>query len=263
MRRRGEARQQVVAKAMPAMGALGLLLKRARALTLAAALALTGPLATARACDLSILFALDVSSSVSPAEYALQSEGHAAAFRDPDVVAAILSMRGVRAAVMHWSGARHQTSRIDWTDLTSEAEILRFASEIAGLKRRVDNLETAIGSALAAAAGAWNGVEQTCLRKVIDISGDGANNDGVDPEDPRRRLFAMGVTVNAVVIANPLSGTGAEPDVVLYYRERVIGGPGAFLEIADGYEDYARAFRKKLLQELERTIAGLDRPAPL
>lgn len=243
------------------------------ALAVAAILGLWAPLGAGRAeaCAAAIVLAIDVSSSVSAPEYRLQAEGHARTFRDPEVIEAIQSVGGVMVTVVHWSGVRHQQARESWTLIDSAAASLAFADRIGAIGRRYDTLRTALGQALVFLEGAWLAETARCERKVIDISGDGVANDGVDVAGPRARLLAQGVTINALVIFSPLSRLGAEPDPVVFYRERVIGGPGAFYEVADGYEDYARAFKRKFLQELRGGLAeapatptalpaGLSRP---
>jgi hypothetical protein len=83
-----------------------------------------------------------------------------------------------------------------------------------------------------------------CDRRVIDVSGDGRGNDGFGPQAAYRAFDFAGVTVNGLAIA------GAGEDVVAYYRTQVAHGPHAFVEVAAGFEDYARAMRRKLLREI-------------
>lgn len=227
-------------------------LRRAALFAAALALGAAGPL---RACEVGILLAVDVSTSVDAEEYVLQSQGHAAAFRDPDVIRAILGKRGVRVALMHWSGEHYQQMRVGWSQLDSAAAIADFADRIGAVTREPYLLETAIGAALVAAGGALAGASG-CERQVIDVSGDGANNDGAPPEPVRAALVARGVTINAVVIDHGMGAIDAEPAPATYYRLSVIGGRGAFLVVADGFEDYARAFRLKLMRELQDAIVA-------
>ena len=86
-----------------------------------------------------------------------------------------------------------------------------------------------------------------CRRRVVDVSGDGVSNSGRPLEPARSRLLAEGATINGLVIVNEEL---VEAPPLPHYRDRVIGGPGAFAIRANGFEDYARAFRKKLLREL-------------
>ncbi len=211
---------------------------------------------SARACEIAVLLAVDVSTSVDEGEYQLQAAGHAAAFRDPSVISAILDRDGVKVAMMHWSGEYYQKMRVGWTLLDSEAAIADFASRIGAVAREPFLLETAIGEALRVGGGALAGAAD-CAKQVIDVSGDGANNDGIQPEPIRDALAARGVTINAVVIDHGMGAIDAEPDPVTYFRLSVIGGRRAFIVIADGFEDYARAFRLKLLRELQDAEVAL------
>ncbi len=215
------------------------------------ALAALAAAAPARACGIALALAVDVSSSVDRYEYQLQTGGMAAAFRDPEVADAILGGGGALVAVVYWSGYPHQESRIGWTPLGDAAAIAAFADRIDRLERRYAQFPTAIGRALQFVETLWSPETAACARRVVDVSGDGVNNSGPPPVSARRRLVARGITLNALVIQ------GEWPDPEPYYRDNVIGGPGAFIEIADGYDDFARAFRRKLLRELQPLAADL------
>ncbi|MEM1419077.1 MAG: DUF1194 domain-containing protein [Pseudomonadota bacterium] len=220
----------------------------------AALLTLCQPnVARALDCHTALLLAIDVSSSVDDREYDLQTQGLAAALRDEDVRAAILSAEGsgIWLSVVYWSGWAHQEFRIPWTPLFDETAIDDFANKISRIKRRYFNFPTAIGRALDFIEGQWPQPTLDCARRVIDMSGDGVNNDGEGPVRLRDRLVAQGVTLNGLVIK------GARPDPELHYRNEVIGGPGAFVEVAEDYDDYPRAIRRKLLKELRPAVSAL------
>lgn len=231
---------------------------RAPALALAVALALPGP-AAALECSAALVLALDVSSSVDAAENALQMQGLAAAFRDPAVIETILFPpgSGVMASAFAWSGFQHQEVIIDWTWLGDRAAVAAFADRLAAAPRRYDHWPTALGraSSFAAAMHAQNPVP--CRRRIVDVSGDGANNDGVGPDWHRARGTFEGLTINGLVIR------GADPDPVTYYEQNVIHGPGAFLEVVETYTDYPAAILRKLLRELQPPFAmnGAGGPA--
>lgn len=226
-----------------------------RAPALAAALGLAT--APAAACDAALVLALDVSSSVDAAEHALQMQGLAAALRDPTVVSTILYTpgAGIMATAFAWSGYQHQEVLIDWTWLGDRAAIDAFAGALAAAPRRYDHWPTALGRAteFAARLHAANGVP--CRRRIVDVSGDGANNDGVGPDWHRDRGAFAGLTMNGLVIR------GADPDPVAYYETYVLHGPGAFLEVVDSYTDYPEAIRRKLLKELQPPFAQLENRA--
>lgn len=222
----------------------------------ALAVAIASP-APAFACGLALVLAVDVSQSVDRREYALQTEGHAAAFRDPDVRRAIRAVGGISVTLVHWSGNTHQQARTPWRRLDSPESIAAFADEVGGIRRRFDIYGTALGALLERAPSAFGEEVADCARRVIDISGDGVSNTGVEVDAPRARLLAEGVTINGLVVAfQDAPARTAEEDPITFYRERVIGGPGAFSLVADGFEDYARAFREKLLREI---LPGVSR----
>ena len=198
-------------------------------------------------CTTALVLGLDVSSSVDEDEYALQAQGLAKAFRDPEVIDLILASpgSGIMAAAFEWSGIWQQTLVADWAWLDSEPAILAFADRLSGYSRDVESWPTALGRAAEFGANLLHRTPRDCWRYVLDISGDGVNNHGVGPDWYRRRGDFEGLIVNGLVIQ------GEQPDPLPYYQQFVIHGPGAFIEIADGYEDFDRAIRRKLLRELQ------------
>jgi Ca-activated chloride channel family protein len=203
--------------------------------------------APARAeCALELILAMDVSGSVDPTEYALQSGGTAAAFRDRTLIEAVTGLKGdVIVAATQWSGSSRQTLSVPWTVLRGEADMLAFADALEAAPRAFRNYSTAIGEALRHAAVVSGAAPQKCKRRVVDVSGDGVNNEGREPAAMRDALGAAGYVVNGLVI------TGATPEPAPYYRRNVIVGPAAFVEVANGFADYPRAILRKLLREME------------
>jgi hypothetical protein len=132
-----------------------------------------------------------------------------------------------------------------WTRLATTADIDALAGRLDAHRRSFDASATAIGRALAYGLSRFDALPEPCARRVIDVSGDGANNAGRialrwHPEVDRR-----GVTVNALVIK------GAFPDPETHYRYNVIRGPGSFLMVArNGFTDYPELIKGKLLREL-------------
>lgn len=219
---------------------------------LALAAALAGGAEAARACSLALVLAIDISSSVNAREYEIQLGGIVAAFRDAEIRAAILETAPVAVAVYEWSGRVQQDLVRGWTLLASEAEIDAFAESLARHRRSYDVFPTAIGRALEFGLGLLAAAPAPCARRVIDISGDGVNNDDPPASAWWPAADALGVTVNGLVIK------GAWPDPEPHYREEVIRGPGAFLVVArNGFEDYPDLIRGKLLRELRpETLVG-------
>jgi hypothetical protein len=193
-----------------------------------------------------LVLALDASASVDAREFRLQLDGLAAALKDPDVGAAIenLAPLGVAVAVVQWGGPRDTRVVVPFTQLTT-ARDAKALGHLAGLIQR---WHRASATSIAAAMRDGrllieaNGFEGG--RKVIDISGDGPDNGGIDVSWMREKLRRSGFTVNGLAI---------EQESLLltaYYRDNVITGQGAFVETAQNYEDFARAMREKLLREL-------------
>ena len=202
------------------------------------------------ACRLALVLALDVSSSVDAREYALQSKGLAAALDAPDIRHAILSGGGdVALAVYEWSGRRQQKLQLDWTILRGQADITRAAETLANMKRGTAEFPTALGAALGHGAMLMARAPD-CARRVIDVSGDGINNQGFAPALAYRHFPYQGITVNGLVIL------GHDGDVLRHYRDEVLHGPGAFLEVADGFAGFRRAMERKLFREINNMMLG-------
>ena len=219
-----------------------------RFLALAARLALAVLPGAGRAtgCKLALVLALDISSSVNDREYGIQLQGLARAFRTPEVIEAILTPEGaaIAAIVYEWSGYNQQDVVIPWTMLDTEAVILDLSATLAAHRRPYIDLTTALGKAVEYGAMMF-GRAPSCGRKVIDISGDGENNDGVGPEYFRAQGKLDGITINGLVVQ------GAFPDPAPYYRDHVIQGPGAFVALARDFDDYPSVIIGKLLHEID------------
>ncbi|MFQ5567497.1 MAG: DUF1194 domain-containing protein [Paracoccaceae bacterium] len=226
-------------------------LRQPRLLALAAAVVLALQPGTGRAvgCKLALVLALDISSSVNQREYQIQLQGLARAFRTPEVIEAILTPEGAAIAVIvyEWSGYNQQDVVIPWTMLDSEAVILDFAATLSAHRRPYADLTTSLGKAIEYGAGLFRRAPP-CGRRVIDISGDGENNDGVGPEYFRAQGKLDGITINGLVVQ------GAFPDPVPYYRNHVIQGPGAFVAMARDYDDYPPVIIGKLLREIDQEM---------
>lgn len=204
-------------------------------------------------CKLALVLALDVSGSVDPNEYELQTRGLAQAFRSPEVMAAIQfpGNRAIAATVLQWSGDPHQMQVIGWTLLSDKSSIGAFADKIETVDRAFTPYSTAIGNALTFSASLFHTNPYTCDRQVIDVSGDGPNNEGEDVKPARNRVVSTGITVNGLAILGPREFLAG------YYRESVMGGSGAFVISANTFKDYPEAIQKKLLREIQPPIVQL------
>ncbi len=233
---------------------------RAAALALALVAGVSAPLAAAE-CRLALLLALDVSSSVNAQEDALQRGGLAAALIAPEVEQAVFaSPLPVAIAAYEWSGRYNQELLAGWRLIRTRRDLLELAETIGRSTRSQTEFPTAMGYALGYGAGLFtNGPD--CLYRTLDMAGDGENNEGFPPGAAYAEFPFAEVTVNGLVVSAPEDG--AEIDLVRYYRDRVLHGPGAFLEVAQGFDDYERAMRRKLLRELRpRAVGALPRSAP-
>ncbi|MGI9465103.1 MAG: DUF1194 domain-containing protein [Aestuariivirgaceae bacterium] len=209
---------------------------------------------SAQACELELILAVDVSGSINRDEYALQMQGLSDAFRSLDIIHLIqsTSRKGdVYATVVQWSGQPHQSQIVPWSKLDDEQSVLRFADAIKASPRVFLNYSTAIGDALRFSRAMFAIRPGKCRRRVIDVSGDGPNNEGSQIADIRAQLVYENVTINGLVVL------GDEPSLGPYYRENVIGGSGSFMITANTFKDYPNAIRRKLLREIAPPITFL------
>ncbi|WP_366942598.1 DUF1194 domain-containing protein [uncultured Tateyamaria sp.] len=203
---------------------------------------------------MALLLALDVSSSVDATEDQLQRGGLVSALTAPEVQAAFFASDDpVALAVYEWSGRYNQEVVLDWLLIDSPAALLRAAETVAASERSHNEFPTAMGYALGYGAEMLGRAPQ-CLYKTIDMAGDGQNNEGFGPllayrEFPFRDVTVNGLVVNAAEFAS-------ETQLISFYQNEVLWGPGAFMEVAQGFEDYERAMRRKLERELTPPVIG-------
>ncbi len=209
------------------------------------------PAPKARACDLALVLAVDISGSVDHSEYRLQMDGLAGALRDGIVSEALVRARA-QVLLTLWSGTSRQSVSIPWTEISSFEDIEGLARQIETAPRPWRNYATAIGEALLLSVAQFSDVPQ-CRRRVIDVSGDGVSNEGTDPRDLRAALSAAKVTVNAIAIEQ------SEAELTAYFYEHVIWGEGAFVVTALQFEDYPARIRRKLIREVAQKNAILPR----
>ncbi len=199
--------------------------------------------------ELELVLAVDASSSVSGPEFDLQVRGLADAFRAAEVVQAIAEVGpgGIAVALVQWSSPGSQVVAVGWTRVADAASVEALARRIEHSGRLILG-ETSIDGALAFAAEQLHVNRFAGRRRVIDLSGDGQANWGPDPDAVRDRAVAAGITINGLAVTNE------QPRLGDYYRDHVIGGPGAFVMAADDYADFARAMRAKLIREIGQDV---------
>ena len=204
--------------------------------------------------DLELVLAVDISGSVDELEAQLQREGYIAALRHPHVIEAIQGgmFRRIAATYVEWAGDHYQHTMLDWTLLEDGAGAHGFADALAETPLMTAHW-TSISGAIDYGAALFDNNGFDGVRRVIDISGDGYNNRGRRVELARDEAVAAGITINGLPIvndrANPWGGSPPK-DLDLYYEERVIGGPGAFIVVAKDYTSFASAILSKLLLEI-------------
>lgn len=233
-------------------------------------LLLTGLAVAARAeaaCRQALALGLDVSGSVDAREYRLQLDGLADALEAPEIREALFAIPAapVAVAVYEWSGPAPARDILGWTEIADEAALLAVTARLRAARRAPGDDSTALGHAMRHGA-ALLAARPECWRHVLDISGDGKANAGPAPRSVRSSF--RGITVNALVVGADARDSLDRRQVQIgelssYFNAHVIHGPDAFVETALGYEDFARAMRRKLLRELSApSLATLDPAGP-
>lgn len=218
------------------------------------------PAAAQDVVDVALVLLADGSGSIDPEEFKLQREGYADALTSPEVLAAIRSNANQKIGVVfvEWGAPSSQEIIIDWTVIDGETSAAGFAAQLRGAPKKTFGYNS-ISNAIDLGVRLLDQAPFSAIRKVIDVSGDGPNIGGRDILQARDAAVGQGITINALAIRQPGSVVAPSLGVPLedYYRQNVIGGPGAFVETADGRERFAQAIRNKLVLE----IAALDAPS--
>jgi hypothetical protein len=204
------------------------------------------------AVDLQLILAVDSSGSINAEEFRLQMEGFTAAFRSPAIMEAVRRgpLGSIAVTVVEWSSVDQQHQSVAWTLLCDEESMATFADQLAVVPRFIPGGSTSLSDALVYSDKLFARSGFTSARRVIDVSGDGSNNSGIPPDSVRDRLVESGIVINGLAILND------EPNLKDYYNASVIGGPGAFVLVAESYETFSNAILSKLIQE----IASLPYP---
>ena len=205
--------------------------------------------------DVEIVLAVDTSRSMDLAELAVQRDGYLTALRHPDLVRAITAgpLGRIAIAYFEWSGQAQDGTLVPWTIVDGPPAAARLADEIAAMP--VSRTRgTSISRALHFATVLLEDDAVDGARRIIDVSGDGANNVGPPVTGARDEALARGITINGLPIV--ISGFGAQAGLDRYYEDCVIGGEGAFMMVARTGDELARTIRRKLILE----ISGLPPP---
>lgn len=225
----------------------------------AAAFPIPHPARAEDAVDVALVLAVDVSRSIDADEARLQREGYRTAVSDPVVVAAIRGglLGSVAIAYVEWAGIEYQRTVIPWRRITTQADADAWAAEIAAAPRNSLSW-TSIYGAIRHSRGLLTECPWEATRQVIDVSGDGVNNSGPPADQQRDAAVAEGITINGLPIINDRPTFGRLPPVPLddYYRENVIGGDGSFMIVAEDFESFGVAVKRKLIREIACLPAG-------
>lgn len=218
-----------------------------------------------REVDLELFLAVDVSRSMSPEELEIQRQGYAAALSSDEVWAAIRSglIGEIAVTYVEWAGAYSQNVVVDWTIVETRADIEAVARTITAhfdpsLRR------TSISGILDYARFSLAANEVSGLRRVIDVSGDGPNNQGGNVTLARDRALSEGITINGLPLmtTDALSDRWGIPDLDVYYTECVIGGPGNFVLPVWSWQDFAPSIQRKLVLEISGLAPSISPDAP-
>lgn len=204
---------------------------------------------TANACEVALALTVDISGSVDKQEYALQMNGLAGALRDATVADALIDKKA-SIMLVQWTGTSRQVVSVNWEQMLTLDDVESFAKRVETAPREWRNFSTAIGDALTFTSGQFSAVSE-CKRKVIDVSGDGYSNEGVEPLALRKNLVEDGFTINGLAIE------GSADDLTSYYRDHVIVGPRAFVMTANTFDEYPKRIKQKLFREVTNQVASL------
>ena len=220
--------------------------------------------------DVEVVLAVDVSYSMDPDEQQLQREGYIAAITSREFLQAVRQGMNGRVAMTYfeWAGSHHQQIIVPWRLIDGPESADSFAADI-GRARYTRASRTSIASALLFAAPLFDGSGFRGVRRVIDVSGDGVNNNGPPVTMARDEVLAKGITINGlpILLKRPNVSTMDIDDLDIYYEDCVIGGPGSFVIPIQEREQFKEAIRTKLVLEIagrqpERRVLPAAASAP-
>lgn len=213
--------------------------------------------------DVELVLAVDVSRSMSFNEQLIQRKGYAAALTDPNVIKAISYGLLGRIAVTYieWAGDYAQNVVVDWTIIENEADAAAFAAKLETIQP-TSMRRTSISGGINFSAGLFSGNGITSQKQVIDVSGDGPNNQGEPVTFARDRAVDAGIIINGLPLmtSDGFGGGFNIDDLDEYYINCVIGGPGSFSIPVTEWQEFPAAVRRKLILELAGEVPGYEMP---
>jgi len=204
--------------------------------------------------DLKLVLATDVSGSINDDEIRIEREGTAEAFLDPDVIKAIQggALGKIAVAMLDFSSPEYGKVVIDWRIIQDAASAAAFAEAVRDTPRSPGR-RTSVSSALELGSLMLQASEKDIVatRRVIDVSGDGPNNDGNPMTEIHDKTIAQGIVVNGLPVMDD-QANGYYPNLDKYYAACVAGGRGSFVVVVHSYQDYRAAMRHKLILEISQ-----------
>ena len=198
--------------------------------------------------DANLVLAVDASGSVDNFRFELQKQGYAAAFRNPKVLAAIRAgdHQAIAVSMLQWTGPTLHVVVVPWVTVRDPRSAAALATAIDAAPRQIFGGGTSLSGAIDYGVIMLTASPYRATRQIIDISGDGSNNIGRLPTQARDEAMKLGIRINGLPILT------LEPDLDVYYRQNVIGGPGAFVIPAKNYDQFADAILRKLIAEISQ-----------
>jgi hypothetical protein len=204
--------------------------------------------------DVKLVIATDVSRSIDLEEAHFQRDGIADSFLDPEVIRAIENgpLGVIAVAMVDWAGYREYNLVLDWTFVRDRASAAALSEKIRNMGVTLGQ-RTSISNAIQRSIDLLKGSDKDIFgaRKVIDVSGDGPNNDGVSMQQVHEATRNNGIIVNGLPIMDPNSD-GYFADLDLYYAACVVAGKGSFQIVVHSFKDFEPAMRRKLVFEVSQ-----------
>ena len=202
--------------------------------------------------DVKLVIASDMSHSIDDVEAKTEREGIADVFSDPEVIRTIENgpLGKIAVTMLDWAGYQDQRVMIDWTLIHDKASAAAFAAKVR-LLPRPSGLRTSISSALERSFEMLNESDREIIatRKVVDVSGDGPNNDGRPLGDAHKEVMMQKIIINGLPIMDE-NANGYYPNLDKYFAGCVVGGTGAFVVVVRSFKDFGAAMRRKLILEI-------------
>ena len=205
--------------------------------------------------DVELVMAVDISYSMDYDELALQREGYVQAITSTEFLNALKQGTNAKVAVtlVEWAGVNDQRVVVPWRLIDGRASAEAVAAEMARAPVR-RSYRTSISGALMFSANLFEGNGFRGIRRVIDVSGDGTNNQGPIVTGVRDDVLARGITINGlpIMLKEPAPGSIDIKELDIYYEDCVIGGPGSFMIAIREREKFKEAIRTKLVLDIAR-----------